>query len=878
MHSIAVRRLFEIAVALPEPERRRVLDDPTVPADVRADVESLLAFDAAPDLSLTSAISNAAVNLIEDRDAAPAGEWGPYRKIRLIGTGGMSAVYLAERADGEVQQRAAVKVLSGAGRRASIERFLQERQLLANMNHPGIARLLDAGRTIAGEPYLVMELVEGVPIDEYAATIDVRDRFELFLRVCDAVSYAHRHLVIHRDIKPSNILVDASGQPKLLDFGIAKLLDAPGDLTNTVDRWLTPNYASPEQRRGEADTTATDVYSLGAVLHTILTGAPPRDTDADATGPLAAAGVPGDAGYILRKALRAEPAERYASVDALANDIRALLEWRPVQARADDRWYRARRWLRRHRTAAALVAVIAIALSVGFFAVNRERAAAERRFQQVRQLANQVLALDAAVADVAGATKARQGIVAISKEYLEALEGDAGNDPALSFELGTAYVRLARAQGVPSYPNLGMHAAAGESLAKAETLMHAVLRASPGHDLAHLTLAEVSHDLMILADRDRNHEAALAHARAASDRLETFLGRRKTLDKEERRVVILLNNVALVHKNLHRYDDSVKFGRRTLEIVGPDRNPEVRGSALSLIADSLRFSGDLSGALAAITEARETMVRASSTGTSKAINQYGVLFREGVILGGDGQISLERSDDAVAVLQQAFDSMEQLAALDANDATSRIRLGSTARELGAILRHDQPARALRVYEHAMGRLREIANNVPARRSEAQMMAASAEVLRRVGRPDEARVRVEQAVQILRDTKTYPAEQVSLGDETETILRAWGDHLAETGELGRAAGVFQELLEKVKASHPDPERDLRHATGLSRLYEASSRLNRRLNRPDLADSLAKTRLEMWRAWSLRLPQSPFVQKQLRAASFTESGAGAVPQGR
>src|SRR5262245_45487220 len=167
----------------------------------------------------------------------------------------MSSVYLAQRTDGEIQQQVAVKVLqAGAERPSWLDRFLTERQLLANMNHPGIARLFDAGRTRDGQPYLVMEFVEGVPIDAYAERLGMRERLALFLRVCAAVSYAHHHLVIHRDLKPSNILVDASGQPKLLDFGIAKLLDAKSDRTRTIDRFLTPHYASPEQLRGEADT------------------------------------------------------------------------------------------------------------------------------------------------------------------------------------------------------------------------------------------------------------------------------------------------------------------------------------------------------------------------------------------------------------------------------------------------------------------------------------------------------------------------------------------------------------------------------------------------------------------------------------------------
>ena len=204
---------------------------------------------------------------------------GPYRLVRLLGTGGMGLVYLAERCDGEIQQKVAIKLLrADADRPAWRERFLKERQFLANLNHPSIARLLDAGRTEDGRPYLVMEHVEGTTIDEYAAALDLRAQLKLFLQVCEAVAHAHRHLIIHRDLKPGNILVDSSGRPKLLDFGIAKLLDVATEETQTVERLLTPQYASPEQARGDIQTTATDVYSLAAVLYSLLTGRPPRES------------------------------------------------------------------------------------------------------------------------------------------------------------------------------------------------------------------------------------------------------------------------------------------------------------------------------------------------------------------------------------------------------------------------------------------------------------------------------------------------------------------------------------------------------------------------------------------------------------------------
>ena len=288
-------------------------------------------------------------DLVDTADVRPGTSVGVYTLLKPVGEGGMGTVWLAERRDGEIQHHVAVKLLGPGGYRpAWRERFLRERQLLASLNHPSIVHVIDAGHTSNGRPYLAMEYVEGVPIDTYAATLAFRDRLTMFLRVCDAVSYAHQHLIIHRDLKPTNILVNATGQPKLLDFGIAKLVDETGSATHTVERLLTPQYASPEQFRGTSQSTATDVYSLGAVLYAILTGRAPHDGDRR-TAPAAApeivppsrlnATVPVDADYIVRKALREEPRDRYSSVEALAADVRALLEARPVEARAGDRAY-----------------------------------------------------------------------------------------------------------------------------------------------------------------------------------------------------------------------------------------------------------------------------------------------------------------------------------------------------------------------------------------------------------------------------------------------------------------------------------------------------------------------------------------------------------
>jgi serine/threonine-protein kinase len=332
---------------------------------------------------------------------------GAYRLVALIGRGGMGEVYLAERADGQFQQTVAVKLLrAGFDNARAVARFRAEREILARLEHPHIARLLDGGVTEDGLPFLAMEYVRGEPIDHFcrARDLSLEERLRLFVDVCRAVDFAHRSLIVHRDLKPSNILVTERGEAKLLDFGIAKLLaeGAAEAATRTGLLLLTPEYASPEQVRGGGITTVTDVYALGLLLYEILTSRraqPITDlspagiarTVCDEKPPVPSAAVPegmarrlrGDLDTIVAKALHKEPARRYASAERLADDVLRHLEGRPIQARGESFSYRAGKLLRRHRLAAAaaavVVAVLAFSLLLGSGLVRARRAEAEAR-------------------------------------------------------------------------------------------------------------------------------------------------------------------------------------------------------------------------------------------------------------------------------------------------------------------------------------------------------------------------------------------------------------------------------------------------------------------------------------------------------------------
>ncbi len=338
-------------------------------AELLGDVETLLRADEPGSTFL-------------DLDRAPE-RLGAWRVVREIGRGGMGTVYLAERDDGQFEQRAAIKVIKrGMDTDAVLRRFYAERQILARLQHPNITRLLDGGM-FDHRPYFVMEYLEGEPLTEYcsrtAATI--AQRITLFLKVCDAVEYAHRNLVLHRDLKPGNILVDSNGVPKLLDFGIAKLLELDGSTEQTVLA-LTPQAASPEQVRGEALTTASDVYALGVLLFGLLSGEPPYripphspaelmrivcEQPAPRASSLAAPAVArqlqGDLDNILLKAMEKDPARRYQRAADLAADLDRFLQGLPVQARPGGAGYRLRKFAGRHRRSLAIAALALIAIT-----------------------------------------------------------------------------------------------------------------------------------------------------------------------------------------------------------------------------------------------------------------------------------------------------------------------------------------------------------------------------------------------------------------------------------------------------------------------------------------------------------------------------------
>jgi non-specific serine/threonine protein kinase/serine/threonine-protein kinase len=519
-----VESLFATAIKLAEDERLAYVERSSSNLEVRGEVESMLAAHG-PALGFLLP------------DAPPSGRrFGSYRITGELGRGGMGAVFLAERDDDQFQKQVAIKVIAvSAENPEMLRRFRSERQILATLEHPNIARLLDSGVSNDGLPFIVMEYIEGTPITVFCRSRPLDQRLKLFETVCVAVHFAHQHLVVHRDIKPGNILVTTDGIPKLLDFGVAKIVDppggAPGDMTATVLRPLTPDYASPEELAGGAVSTAGDVYSLGVVLFELITGERPGRLAAKPGDEIRIPpGIPSDLSWILRKAMRREPLERYAAASELAADVERYLTQRPVAARRGTFRYTARKFVQRHRTvaAAAAVAVLllvasALALAHSARVAEAERLKAQQRFEQVRTLANSlVFEIHDGIAALPGSTAVRKTLVARALEYLDTLEKGSSGDIGLELELSRSYSRLGSVQGNPASNNLGDLQGALASYARAAGILQRVLAAAPGRPDAlselgwlHLMRGAVRNHLRKLPERD----AELARALEICDQL-----------------------------------------------------------------------------------------------------------------------------------------------------------------------------------------------------------------------------------------------------------------------------------------------------------------------------------------------------------------------
>lgn len=477
---------LEEALALPEHDRDAWLEAKALHPASAARLHRLLSADTVGALKTTALQTQ--ISRIEFEVGKRV---GAFEIIELLGSGGMGEVYLAERADGEFDQRVAIKLLRSGQTNPMLDAlFRNERQILAGLNHPNIASLIDGGHTEDGALYVVIEYIDGVDVATYVRDhqLSVADVLRLFTQICQGVAAAHSALVIHRDIKPGNVIVSAQGEPKLLDFGIAGTIDAAGELTSTPA--MTPSYASPEQLRGGRLTTASDIYSLGVLLFELLAGAPPYgrrnltpvqlDAQIASTEPpkpsersdsARAEGLRGDVDAIVVKAMNEEPERRYRSVDDLIEDLRRTLNHEPVRARPDSLGYRLGKFVRRNAVGVAASAVAVAAITVGLVVslvqtriAEEQRDQAELRFSETRELVNYLMDDLYGELDVAaGGSELRADIARVSKRYLDGLTATRPNDPELLIETAQGYRQLGDMQASPQEASAGDEVAGRES-------------------------------------------------------------------------------------------------------------------------------------------------------------------------------------------------------------------------------------------------------------------------------------------------------------------------------------------------------------------------------------------------------------------------------
>ncbi len=682
--------------------------------------------------------SNGAANrialAITDMVKSSSPEWigrrlGPYRIVQEIGRGGMGIVFKAVRDDDQYSKTVALKV-APACRDLDLlrDRFRLERQILAGLEHPNIARLLEGG-TDHGTPFFAMEYVDGASITDYckAGALSVRERIELFRQVCAAVHYAHQHMVVHRDLKPSNIVVDRAGNPKLLDFGIAKLLtpDLDGGNTVTGTLWWTPDYTSPEQILGRNVTTRTDIYSLGLVLYELLTGVraqaskhsspselqaavcdvepPLPSVSAAADGNLALSReLRGDLDRVVAMAIRKEPERRYGSIQEFSDDLGRCLTGRPVLANPGSRTYRAHKFIGRHRLAFAAGCIMVMLAATGLASTLYQAHRAEIRFLQLRKLAN-IFIFDVhdRIAKLPGATEARKMIVQTALEYLENLRADAAGDPALARELAGAYQRIGDVQGQPTTSNLGDTQGALISYRHAASLLSPLeLR----NDLvARRQLAMVQSKIGTVLRTLGSTKEALASYYQARDTVERAL-------KQEPGDQTTLNLNGQIQLDLARIllttgdkAGAAKASRAVIEIsralvVREPANREARGNlsvAEANLATILLANGELEEAAANFRSAIEVRAKLSKGDPDNADLRRSLMVGYGHLadaLGVNGGMSLGDLPGAADAIAKAVTIAEWLCAKDPADRKAQFDLASAKLRLGSILA-DEPERA-----------------------------------------------------------------------------------------------------------------------------------------------------------------------------------------
>ncbi|HWM92284.1 MAG TPA: serine/threonine-protein kinase [Thermoanaerobaculia bacterium] len=754
--------------------------------ELREEVESLLATEAEAGSFLARPVFGP---YRDEPDGPEEGErLGAYKVLREIGYGGMGSVYLAVRADDAYEKQVAVKVLRLGTAEELVRRFRAERQILANLDHPNIAKLLDGGATETGRPYLVMEYVEGQPIDEHARKLSLEDRLELFCTVCAAVHFAHQNLVVHRDLKAANILVTPGGSPKLLDFGIAKLLDPerhdPG-LTELGIRPMTLESASPEQVGRGTITTASDVYSLGVLLYRLLTGRspygevkdrealerailetdPPRPSEV-VEGKDEARLLDGDLDTIVLRALDKDPARRYASAEQLAADVRRHLDGLPVLARPDTLGYRTGKFVRRHRlgvSAAAAVLLMVLGFSLAMTVLYRQAVEERKRTELERERAEKVAGFLQDLFAISDPGLSR-GETVTAREVLDrGAEGIAENledQPELQAELMDTMGR--------AYRSLGLYTPARNLLERSLALRRTHL------DRDDPKIAESLHALAVLLRRTGDDAAAEPLVREAVDiQLRVF-------GEEHEETLIGLNNLASLLEAKGELEPAETLYRKVLDgkrrVLGREHEDVARG--LNNLARLLYGKGDLAAAeplyREALTIRRKVYGGAPHPEVASSLNNLAALLADQ----GDGQ-------GAERLYREALDMRRTL------HPEPHMDLATTCNNLGMLLQErGDLAAAEPLFREALAVVEAIPE-VRRSRVRAILLRNNASLLLETGKAAAAEPLVREALSIFREAQPSPSVRIA---DAESVL---GGCLAAQGRMAEAEPLLRGGWEALK---------------------------------------------------------------------------------
>lgn len=857
-----VMHVLDAALSLETAERAPYLDQiGSTDPELRLEVESLIhshkqagsGFLDSPAVNLKGSLPEANSSL-----SRVGRRIGAYNILEEIGRGGMGEVYRAVRADGQFKKAVAIKLVrGGADTTAVLNRFRNERQILASLDHPNIARLLDGGTSDEGIPYLVMELVEGTPLDTYcdSGRLSITQRLRLFRQVCAAVQYAHQRLVIHRDIKPNNILVSQDGTPKLLDFGIAKIVDPASTVESTLGHPMTPEYASPEQIRCETITTATDVYSLGVVLYQLLTGHSPYRVDTQVAHELARAitetdperpssvvlraeevrrngeitrveadhvsvsreGSPaklqrrltGDLDNIVLKALRKEPERRYSSVEQLDEDLRRHLEGLPVKARKDSWSYRASKFVERHKAGVAAAALAAILLVVGVGLILRaeraarnqaeiaraEKARAEKRFDDLRKLSNSMIfEIHDSIQDLPGATPARKLLLDKAVEYLDSLAKDSGGDADLQRELAWGYQRLAVVQGNSTESNLGDASGGEASNRKATALFETVAKANPQNAIDQLNVAMEHRILAFGSVLEPSGRQDLDQAMAITDRLMKADGTNPKVRSERS---IEYQDLGIIQNAMGERAQALESLRKyqSMRLDLQKTNPEYHGIQRSVGMSTIQY-GEQLGLLGSRHEALEQMQAGIQAFESLAKSNANPDVKRELSV---SQLKLEElqlmdgdATSAEASLQRAAASLQVLVRGDPENAMFQSDLSKADYDEARILVFRGK------YAEGVVKLRAAIAKIENKKPSPEIALGGYYIWLGEGQaglhdPRGALQSYQKAVVLLEIPAGQPAFDYSRCESATSYVKL-GDALAKSGDLNQAAVAYQKAVD------------------------------------------------------------------------------------